>query len=101
MTRQEPASPATVTSHDSNISANNQTPLKPRVRQANRVAKLIGKRCMLTCYLDGVKTDLLLDSGAQVTILGKDWLEKNLPDVNVQSLEDLGLMYRLRGGLKY
>lgn len=89
MTRQEPVSPVTVTSPDSNISANNQTPLKHRVRQANRVAKLIGKRCMLTCYLDGVKTDMLLDSGVQVTVLGKDWLEKHLPDVNVQSLEDL------------
>lgn len=81
VTRQEPASPVTVTSHDFNISANNQTPLKHRVRQANHVAKLIGKRCRLTCYLDGVKTDMLLDSRAQVTTLGKDWLEKHLPDV--------------------
>lgn len=44
---------------------------------------------MLTCYLNGVETDMLLDSGAQVTILGKDWLETHLPQIKVQSLEDL------------
>lgn len=44
---------------------------------------------MLTCYLNGVKTDMLLDSGAQVTIVGKDWLETHLPEITVQSLEDL------------
>lgn len=89
MTRQESASPVTVTNQDSNTQANSQPPLKHRVRKGNRVAKLIGKRCIVTCYLNGVKTDMLLDSGAQVTILGKDWLEKHLPEVKVQSLEEL------------
>lgn len=44
---------------------------------------------MLTCYLNGVKTDMLLDNGAQITILEKSWLEKHLPDAKIQSLEDL------------
>lgn len=44
---------------------------------------------MLTCYLNGVQTDMLLDSGAQVTILEKSWLERHLPDAKIQSLKDL------------
>ncbi len=61
MTNQESASPVTVSSHNSHTPANSQTPLKHGVIKRNRVAKLIGKRCMLACYLSGVKTDMLLD----------------------------------------
>lgn len=92
MTKQERESLVTVTSHDSMTPAERQPPFKPppyRVRKANRVAKLIGKRCMLTCHLNGVQTDMLLDSGAQVTILEKSWLERHLPDAKIQSLKDL------------
>lgn len=41
---------------------------------------------MLTCYLNGVKTDMLLDSGAQVTVLEKSWLEKHLPNAKIRDL---------------
>lgn len=86
VTRQEPVSPVTVTKHDPMTPANSQPPLKHRVRKGNRIAKLIGKRCMLTCYLNGVKTDMLLDSGAQVTVLEKSWLEKHLPNAKIRDL---------------
>lgn len=39
------------------------------------VAKLIGGKCMLSCYLNGVRTQMLLDSGAQVSMVGKSWVE--------------------------
>lgn len=89
VTTQRLVSPVTVTSHDSMTPANNKPTIRHRVRKGGSVAKLIGKRCMLTCYLNGVKTDMLPDSGAQVTILEKSWLEKNLPAVKIQSLENL------------
>lgn len=44
---------------------------------------------MLTCCLNGVKADMLLDSGAQATILAKSWLDKHLPNNRIESLEDL------------
>lgn len=54
-----------------------------------RVAQLIGGRCMITCNLNGVKTQMLLDSGAQVSIVGQAWLKKTLPTIEIQPLESL------------
>lgn len=89
MTDQKSESPIIVTTLEAMTSTKNQSTLKNKVRKGNRLAKLIGKRCMLTCYLDGVQTDMLLDSGAQVTILEKSWLEKHLPDAKIRPLRDL------------
>lgn len=54
-----------------------------------RDAQLIGSRCMITCQLNGVQTQMLLDSGAQVSIVGRVWLKKCLPNINIQPLESL------------
>lgn len=57
--------------------------------QKTRVAQLIGKRCMVSCSVNGVPHQMLLDSGAQVTIVGREWVEKALPDVKIQPLDSL------------
>lgn len=44
---------------------------------------------MITCRLNGIQAQMLLDSGAQVSIIGREWLRKNLPTVQIQSLETL------------
>lgn len=89
MTKQEPESPASVTSHDSITPTHCLSLLKHRVRKGNHLAKLIGRKCLLTCTLNGVQIDALLDSGAQVTILERSWLKKHLPDIKIQPLTDL------------
>lgn len=54
-----------------------------------RVAQLIGSHCMITCHLNGVQTQMLLDSGAQISMAGQMWLKKNLPNIEIQPLESL------------
>lgn len=44
---------------------------------------------MVSCATDGVPVQMLLDSGAQVTIVGREWVEKALPQVQIQPLETL------------
>ena len=51
--------------------------------------KLMGRRCMVCRLLNGVKTSALWDTGAQVTIIYRKWLETNIPDVTIQPVEDL------------
>lgn len=53
------------------------------------IAQLIGRRCMVSCAIDGVPVQMLFDSGAQVTIVGREWVEKALPHVKIQPLETL------------
>lgn len=64
-------------------------PNKPSKPQRKRVAKLIGKRCMLSCLINGVTTEMLLDSGAQVSIVGRTWIENTLPDAQIQPMASL------------
>lgn len=61
----------------------NNTPKK------QHIAQLIGGWCMVSCAIDGVLVQMLLDSGAQVTIVGREWVEKALPQVQIQPLETL------------
>lgn len=61
----------------------NNTPKK------QHIAQLIGRQCMVSCATDGVPVQMLLDSGAQVTIVEREWVEKALPQVQIQPLETL------------
>lgn len=65
-------------------------PIKPQgVTNKKRVAQLIGGRCMISCLLNGEKLQMLLDSGAQVSIVEKSWVQTALPNVKIQPLESL------------
>ncbi len=57
-------------------------------RQAN-VSQLIGKRCMVSCMIDGTKTQALWDTGAQVTIIPADWRVVHLPQAKLRPLCEL------------
>ena len=39
------------------------------LKEKTKVAKLIGKKCIVLCKLNGVETPVLLDTGAQVSII--------------------------------
>lgn len=54
-----------------------------------RIAQLIGKRCFVSCNINNVPIEMLLDSGAQVTMVSKSWIDKALPHVTIQSLQSL------------
>lgn len=44
---------------------------------------------MLSCWLNGVLTEMLLNTKAQVSIVGKSWVERFLPYVSIKPIEDL------------
>ena len=56
----------------------------------HKLVKLVGERCIIDCEIGGVVGDALWDTGAQVSLLSKLWLEKEKGDsVVIQSLESL------------
>ena len=57
--------------------------------QHQKVAKLAGKRCTVFCKMNGKTVEALWDTGAQVSITSKDWLENNFPDLQVKSIQCL------------
>ena len=54
--------------------------------QHAKVAKLVGKRCMV---LNNVQTEALRDTGAQVSIVSKDWVAQNLPTAERRQINEL------------
>ena len=58
-------------------------------KQQITVAKLVGKKCMVSCVLSGVPVEALWDTGAQVSIVSKSWLSENLSSLKLRNVEEL------------
>lgn len=61
--------------------------LSPKSKQ--KLAKLIGEKCTLNVLLNQTECEVLWDTGAQVSIVSKDWLIKQFPMIQVRSVQDL------------
>ena len=58
-------------------------------KEKARVAKLIGSKCIVLCKLNGVETPVLLDTGAQVSIISLQELTKCFTETKLNKIEDL------------
>ena len=58
-------------------------------KQHVAVANLVGKKCKVSCVLNGVPVEALWDTGAQVSIASKSWLGEYLPSLKIRKIEDL------------
>ena len=64
-------------------------------KQRAKVARLIGNKCLISCILSGKQANALFDTGAQVNIASKPWLEANLADYMLHDISDLLLDQKL------
>lgn len=53
------------------------------------IAKLIGRKALIQCNLSGLAVTALLDTGAQVSIIGRHWKERYLPDFAMRPLSEI------------
>ena len=58
-------------------------------KQQVAVANLVGKKCKVSCVLNGVPVEALWDTGAQVSIASKSWLGEYLPSLKTRKIEAL------------
>ena len=56
-------------------------------RQQEHIVKLVGRKCVVDCYLDDKPTEVSRDTGAQVSILLVDFLESQLPTVQRRDIK--------------
>jgi len=73
-----------VVNGDGYVFASHLTP-----KQQITVAKLVGKKFMVSCALNRVPFEALWDTGAQVSIVSKSWLSKNLSSSKLRNIEEL------------
>ncbi|KAL2089169.1 hypothetical protein ACEWY4_016068 [Coilia grayii] len=60
-----------------------------RLKEKSRLLRLIGEKCMVNCYIQGVKTQALWDTGSQVCLISEAWRKKYIPKVRVRDTEEL------------
>lgn len=58
-------------------------------RHESQLIKLIGKRCLVNCHLNGQPMEALWDTGAQASIVNDAWRQQHLQDTVIQPLEEL------------
>ena len=57
--------------------------------QVSSIVKLVGNRCIINCFLNERPFEALWDTGAQVSIVSRDFMKRNFPNVNLRSISDL------------
>ena len=51
-----------------------------------QVIRLVGRKCTVKCLLNGVETEALWDTGAQVSIIPSNWVRKFYPGTDVRNI---------------
>ena len=54
-----------------------------------QVVRLVGRKCIVKCLLNGLETDALWDTGAQVSIISHSWLNQCLPGCDIRDIAEL------------
>jgi transposase InsO family protein len=55
----------------------------------NKIIKVVGEPCVVNCILNGQSAEALWDTGAQVSLVHREWLDNNLPDVDLKPIAEL------------
>ena len=58
-------------------------------QQHAQVVRLVGRKCIVKCLLNGLETDALWDTGAQVSIISHSWLNQCLPGCDIRDIAEL------------
>lgn len=62
---------------------------KAKLNKSSNVAALVGKQCLIDCYIHGVKTTALWDTGSQVCIIDEHWKNEVLPNVRLRLISEI------------
>eukprot|EP00794_Sanderia_malayensis_P005800 gene5800-6498_t len=74
---------------------NKQTEISPffvchiSPKEQQNISRLVGNKCVIQCNLDGFSTEALWDTGSQVSVLSKQYLDDNFPNLQVAPLRQL------------
>lgn len=67
-----------------------QVPLSPaHVNSPHKVTSLVGRQCLVECFLDGHRLQALWDSGSQVSIIDEKWKKDYLPHTELRDVADI------------
>ena len=54
-----------------------------------KIVRLIGEKCLISCFIQGTKIQALFDTGAQVSIISKSILNDKFPKIKIHDVSEL------------
>ena len=54
-----------------------------------KLIRLVGRRCEVRCWLNGLETKGLWDTGAMISGISRGWLREKFPDLEVRDVREL------------
>lgn len=72
----------------SNTTVVNTVQYQPPKHQSQLV-ELVGKRCIVSCYMDSYLVKVLWDTGAQSCIINGQWCQEHLPHTVIRPISEL------------
>ena len=70
----------------------NACTFNPHVKndKKHKIADIVGQRCLINGSISGIETECLWDTGSQVALISKSWIQENLKQqADIKSLSDL------------
>ena len=58
-------------------------------KEKNKVAELIGDKWLIQCRLNKREAPVLLNTGAQVSIVSEDYMQQNHPDAEIKHISHI------------
>ena len=58
-------------------------------KQHSKITNLVGNRCTVNCLLEGKTAQALWDTGAQVSLVSKQFLREMFPDTEIKDISEL------------
>ena len=59
------------------------------MKKKSQIVKLVGDKCIIECNVNNVSIPVLMDTGAQVSIIEEKMLQEQFPDVKIRSVSEL------------
>lgn len=59
-----------------------------QVNQHSAITSLMGKQCLVTCYLHEKKAEASWDTGSQICIIDEQWKAKYAPAVTLRNISE-------------
>ncbi len=51
--------------------------------------ELVGNKCLVNCYIQGQRTQVLWDTGSQVSAVDETWKADNLPNILLRDIAEI------------
>ena len=58
------------------------------VKTQSKMIRLVGRKPMVRCHLDGSEFDMLWDTGSMICLVDRKWVDENFPDKEISTVSE-------------